>query len=688
MITTEKEEGQEVPGLPEEEEQEKLKEILKNLKDARTHFSDWRNTAKENYDFFSGDQWSIEDRELLQDEGRPCVTFNRIARTVNAVAGLELQNRQEVRYSPRETSDTGLSDMLTSAAKWVRDSCDAEDEESEAFQDTLICGEGWTETRLDTESGSESKVCIDRIDPLEMLIDPDAKKRNHDDARWVARIKSINKKEFEALFPDADFTSGNFWGGSDGAVVDGTDEWKYENDTKSNPNDTKSNMCSVAQYQTWARVPVYKLEENGKIIELDEQKFNALKQILEAQGLPFVKTYKRQYKQYFLSGTSILDQQDLGCNHFTFKSITGLRDRNNNVWFGLVELMKDPQRWANKFFSQVQHIVNTGAKSGVYVEEGMIPNQRKFEENHAKPGSISVLRDGALSGGKFQQKSPSPYPDGVDRLLQYAIQSINDVPGVSLEFLGMAGRDQAMGLEENRKQAGVTVLANFFDSLRRYRKEQGRVLHYFIKAYISDGRLIRVLGEQGAQYIPLIKEAVDFEYDIIVDDAPTSPNMKERTFSVMAQLLPMALQAGLPVPPEILDYAPLPDALVQKWKGMLAKNQEDPTAEQMKQIQLMLAQLETQQKQADIQKTSSETSLNYAKGEQAHAIGQDEGAQAMQKMGMNHAEHQMKQEAMQREQDRKNLEMLLNMQRKELESKMNMRIKEQQVQQSNPYRGV
>lgn len=656
--------------------------VCKDLKDGRSDWSEWRTDARECYDYYASRQWDSEDAKILEEQQRPCVTFNRLCRTINAVAGLELQNRQEVRYLPRQNDDGGFSDMLTSAAKWARDLCDAEDEESEMFQDCLITGIGWTETRIDTESSDEPQIKVDRIDPLEMLADPESKKRNFDDARWVARVKHLTKDEFEELFPDAvDTMPSQFWNDDDASLASDDDEDKYRHDESAQTIKNKKTIA-VAQYQCWKRQVVYMVPEGNKVIPIDEEKFQLLKPMLDANRVEYVKTKKKRYHQYFIAGKTILDEQDLGYDGFTFRATTGLRDRNKNKWFGLVALMKDPQRWANKYLSQIQHIINTSAKSGAVVEEGVIINQRNFEENFSKPGSVDVLRDGAISQNRFMQKNPPAYPEGVDRLLQYAIQAINDVPGVSLEFIGMTGREQAMGLEDMRRQAGVTVLASFFDALRRYRKEQGRVLAFFIREYIADGRLIRVLGEEGAKYVPLIKDQVAFDYDIIVDDAPTSPNMKEKTFRIMSQILPLVLQAGIPIPPEILEYAPLPDGLIQKWKAMLSKSQDDPIADQMKQIQMLLAQLEVEQKQADIQKTSSEITFNYAKSEQAHAIGQDESAQAMEKMGANHAELQMKAEAMQKEQARKDLEMMLNMKRKELEAQLNARIKTQQVSYS------
>lgn len=576
--------------------------ISGEIKESKLKSSEWRKSAKECYSFYSGDQWDDDDKAVLEEQGRPPVVFNRVARTINAIAGLEVQNRQEVRYIPREINDNGVNELLTAASKWVRDNCDAEDEESEAFQDALICGMGWTDTRLDYETDPDGEIVVERGDPLHYFWDTSAKKRNLDDTRWRAKVHQMSDKDVKDRWPDYEMAEA-----ADLLLEDEDSPTKayppfYDGNEKR--GETRKTR-EIVEFQWYDKVSYYRvLDVTGKILELDEEQYTKMLPAIEGMGAQTVKQQKRVYKVAFLCGKEILEQRELETQAgFTINCITGMRDRNNGMWFGLVALMQDPQRWANKWLSQIMHILNSNSKGGLMAEKDAFDNPRKAEEEWSEPNSITWLRPGGL--GKVQQKQISQMPTGIEGLLKYALESINDVPGVNSELLGLADRQQANVLETNRKQSGITMMAVIFDSLRRYRKEQGRILADMIKEYIADGRLIRIVGDQGAQVIPLLRDPLTFKYDVVVDDSPTSPNMKERTFSILQAMLPQLMQAGVPIPPDILDYSPLPESLVQKWKQMLPNT--DQNSPESQQVQMLTQQM--QQMAAQMQQMQTDMSL-------------------------------------------------------------------------------
>lgn len=597
----------------EHENKEIIQEIRSNLKAHNDHFRGWREKARESYDFVASKQWSDEDEQILAAQGRPAIVFNRVARTINAVTGLELQNRQEVNYKPITIGAQGVNDLMNAAAKWVRGNCDAEDEESEAFQDTLICGIGATETLMDYSTDPDGMVLIERIDPFEVAVDHRSKKRNFDDAKWVARWKAYSKEEFENMYPGVDVSGKeiDLWG-DDADISKGYADDDYKHKTGEEVENQVKECYTVIKYQKYEEETFYRVASQGQLVSLSESEYEAIKPVLEKEGIRAIPQKKRVYKQYIVCRDVVLEESQAPIDGFSIRFITGLRDRNRNVWFGLVELMKDPQRWANKWLSQIQYILNSNAKGGVLYEANAFTNPKRAKADWAKPDAMIELNKGALAEGKIQQRTPPAYPDGIDRLLMQALTAINDVPGVNVEMLGIANRNQPGMIEESRKDAGVTILASFFDALRRYRKEQGRVLMQFIINYISDGRLVRIDGAN-AQYVPLLRDGMAEKYDILVDDAPTSPNMKEKVFGVVSQMLQVALQAGIPIPPDILEYSPLPAALVQKWMALIEEQKNNPDNAKKAQQADAAFQANMDKTQSETVKNQTQAQLNAAK---------------------------------------------------------------------------
>jgi len=627
------------------EKQEILDEFNRRFKHSKSHWADWRTEARLLYDLVAGRQWDPQDEAKLKDELRPMVTFNVSGKYMDAITGLQINNRQETRFYPRKVGEAQVDQLLNGAVSWCRDVCDQIDDETDAFYDATLTGLGWMEGYLDKDLDTAGVPAGQRVDNMEMFADPSARKRNLADSQYVIRIRFMDHDEYKDLFGDSEGYNDETREFSDLSTDDdGIELIEEPQDYEKGPGSSsamgaKKTKCAVADYQYWKREKRYTVSAPGYgEKELTEDEFAAYAPFFEAakmRGAPMqVQAIRRKvyYRAFIANGN--VGQHGLSPYQegFTYHAITGKRDRNKNVWYGIGRSILDPQRWLNKFFSTILYTIMSNAKGGLMAEENAFKDSRKAESEWANPNSITWLKEGALQKGKIQPKPPAEYPQGLDRLMEFTMSSLPQTTGLNVELMGLANRDQSGVLESQRKQSAMAVIAWAFDSMRRYYKSIGKQQARYVIDYMPEGTLVMINGEESRQYIPLVKSSMPMKFDIIVDEAPTSANMQERVWAVLQQMIPMALQAGMAIPKEVLDYSPLPADLAQKWKKAL---EGDPAMAQQKQSmnqQMMIATLKNLLAEGYEKQTQGQ--LNLAKASEAGSSGDLKQMQAVE-----HASH-------------------------------------------------
>ncbi|MDB4306186.1 hypothetical protein N9980_01310 [bacterium] len=575
----------------------------------------WRRKMKEWYAMLGGTQWDAQTLNQLKTEQRPALTFNKTGAVINVVCGIQVSNRQDVHIFPRTQGDAEVSELATQSVKWFDDRCNASSEESRSFRDMLVCGIGVTETRIDHLDDPRGKGYRERRFPGDFFFDADARKANLEDARRMWLLKVMELDEVIQLFPDVPINDldADWTGLAPSNLTETIDEEirDYRDDNHSSQRDM-TRPVRIIQAQWWEREYSYMLTTpDGQEIEIEKTE---RRNYVGIQGYDVRRVPKKVWK-YAIIGKRILSTGDLDPQgQFHFKVMTGEYDEENNYWYGLMKSMVDPQKWQNKLVSAIIHILGSQSLGGIMFETDAFVNKQKAMREWTKPNSKIEMAAGALTGStnaKVQAKPVGQLPTEIASVLEFARTAIYECPGVPFELLAQDVSDQLSGVQEfERTRRGINVLASYFDSNKLYRMQNAELTLDFNRAFF-EGQLMRITEESQQKYVEMAFEEDTEAYDFIIDDSPTSPNMKERTWQLILPLLPIMLQAG--APPEmfaiVLEYSPLPSDIVKKLIGA-GEGAEELSEEEKQERDLMLRQVV-----AEIIKTESEARENEAQSQ-------------------------------------------------------------------------
>jgi hypothetical protein len=589
--------------------------VMRDLEAAATMVTRWRKEAGEADRFMAGRQWHPADEARLNEEDRPTAIFNFAQKYIRIVAGTEKHNRQEIVFVPRAPQAPGANaagELASAVYSSVIDACNGPEERSQSFEDLLVRGMGWTHVRLDLELDPDGRIVLERVDGMKMHWDPAARKQNLEDARWVACEQEIPLAEALRRWPEkrrelqvAEFVDE---GAGQAREVEHVTPIAYqpENETII-PARAPSGYVRVIEYQYYDIEPCYRLADplRNRICELDAAAFRRLRARLEPTGIGFadaaaeapagdgpdataalvspratadpsriwyVRQDRRVYKRVFTAGPVELEARRLPVQNvgFTYKAITGSFDAHERVYRGLLHVLMDPQRFANKFFSQTLHIINSNAKGGLLAEASAFADPLRAEQDWANPSALILLEEGALSGPRprIQERSRPALPEGTFVMLKWCVDALGGVSGINPELLGATTGDVPGVAQRQRQVQGMTINAGYFSALTRYLREEARTVFEFIRNFVADGRMVTIGGPYDARAIPLLRERLPVDYTLVIDEPTKSPNAKEAFWERMAPIVPVLVKNNAFLP-DILDYSPFPASIAARLKQQL-----------------------------------------------------------------------------------------------------------------------
>jgi len=654
------------------EEQTLAKRQWEAYSRARDHgHLDYVEMAQQCDAFYRGEQWDEADISALDDQGRPALTINTILPTVNTVLGEQSTRRADVQFKPRGNGNQEIADVLSKLYMQIADNNKLEWLESQAFADGLIQDRGWFDVRIDFSDHINGEVRVETKDPLDIIIDPDAKE--YDPRTWneIFETKWMSIEEIEETYGQEKADKLRMI--AEVGTTLGADSMEYEDETygdtdkenyhgadyPNNPEDART-LRSIRvverQYYRLKDCILYVDPVSGDQRNVPyEWGKKKREKFADDYGLYIVEKKMRAVRWTVTADTVVLHDDWSPYDHFTLVPYFPYWRRGKP--FGMVRNLISPQEQLNKISSQELHIVNTTANSGWIVESGSLTGMTAddLEEHGAETGLVLEFNRGSTPPGKIP---PNQIPTGLDRIAQKASANIKQISGISDSMLGTDGAEVSGVAIQAKQNRGVLMIQVPLDNLKKTRQYLAEKVLNLVQRYYTEERVIQITDETNPfkprepmainQVTPegqIINDLTLGEYDVIIATAPARDNFDEVQFAEAVELR----KAGVPIPDDlIVEYSHLARKanIAQRIRQM--QGTEPPTPEQAQLAQFEMesrirsTQLEIAKLEAEVKNLESTAQLNMAKAQGEASDPQLKVAELQSKIQMKQEELELR----------------------------------------------
>lgn len=595
-------------GVYQRTDEEIVKQIREWLRESAKGHDTRRRERQSEWAALANDQWDDNDMKRMLGEKRATLTLNLLQTTLAAVEGEERTNRQEIKFYGTEQGDDPAAHGMNQILKWIFDQCGGEFSLSQQFKAMIAVGEGWVVPEVDYFDDTEGQIKIVFVDEDEMYDDPLSTDPVGRDSRFLHRARMLTEDEIEARW------SGKVEELREQCEAEGIGpetDGKGFRDIYLTPGNVTSPKVYSATTKQWMVVEtwwpqiepgVVIVNDRGELEELKPEEFEQRKAARMAEQRAYIEAALsgqmqpivdpatgaisrppmppplqskerpiRCFYQAFTVGDVMLEKRpsplQRKLRRYPYVPARALFDKKNKEWFALLKLLLDVQRQHNVEESALIQLIQMLPKSSWMGPKGSFHNKAEWEQKIAQPGKMLEYNS---SRGKPEQIETPAIPRHLVEMARQRPQQMREISGVNVELTGVRQGGDAGVVMEMRKKAASTVLAPLFDNFRQAKIELGRVLLAYIQTYISVGRKVRILGDQGVGYVEMTEDMHLGRFDLKVEETNATVNDRITTLTVMQTTLPQMMKAGMAIPPAFVDLLPMPPHIRDEMKRYVA----------------------------------------------------------------------------------------------------------------------
>lgn len=427
-----------------------------------TEYLKYLTDCAENRNFNYGEQFTKDEIEDQEDRGQYTLVVNKCRKFINGLVGLVSAQQPKFNVVPRGANDTEISMLGVQLLDWVWSNSGG----LQAFRRAVKMAARDNIAYLNVIYDSEGNVRFVPLGYDDVVVDPKARHPLFRDAEAIYIKRWLPTEKVKVLYGIEDVTYDT--------PVDLLTLYSAQNVTPLNPNklfsDDKQYMCV---YEGYRRILV-KDEQTGLSRPVIE------KEVLLGWFHAYREYYPAQITEYPIIPLYV-------------------EDTDNPYKRGEIHFVKGLQKFINKAYGVT--ILNAQLMSNpkLVVRETDIPEMDKdsFEDNYAKPGSVTVLTGNAqvplvIQGQPLNTAFFTLYSDAKQELESMTLPQ---------EILGYSDSQQ-----KYQQRGGPTMLEikeAVLDSIRTFTgnidaalSQTGLLALQFCRAYLTTPKTIRIVDAE------------------------------------------------------------------------------------------------------------------------------------------------------------------------------------------------
>lgn len=613
-----------------------------------------------------GEQWPEKVRQQREQDGRPCLTINRLPAFIRQVTNDARQNSPSIKFHPvGDGADAATAKVLDGLTRNIEYTSNADVAYDNALDNAVTGGFGYF--RISTDYAGDDVFDQDiRIEPIKnpLTVYGDPMQTGADSADWDECFvtEMWSGEAFKKKWPDADPV--HFEANSH----DTAPGWFTSDDIR------------VAEWWTREDVPATLLKlSNGMVMH--QEQYNAIKELLDVQQISIAgtrTTTTKQVTQRIITGAEILETNKWAGKYIPIVPVYGDEVMVDGArhFISLVRFAKDPQQMLNFWRTASTELVALAPKTPFIGAAG------SFSTDSTKWATANTVShpyieydvvEGAAPPQRQQFAGP---PAGALQEAMNASDDMKSIMGLFDASLGAKSNETSGRAILARQREGDVSTFNFTDNLSRAIRHAGRIICDLIPKVYDSARIIRVIHEDGsnknvsingaqppqqpqattpeeqrkqAEELAGVTRVYDLttgKYDVTCEAGPSYTTKREESASQMIEFMRAVPQAGGLIGDLLaksLDW-PGADDIAERLKAMLPPQaqgqnpQMQQMQQQMQQLQQALGQAQQQLHQSQQDKQIEGAKLRIdgynAETNRIKAVGAGMGPEQIQALVM------------------------------------------------------